>query len=366
MKSLTGRLALAIGLALAQRVWAGNAFEAVLIGSNEVPGPGMAEGSFAVVVRVEGTKVRLTLTPQGGHGSMAAHLHRGAAGASGKLIADFPWSDGSGRYVFASTVSDRVAVDLVANPGRYYVDVHTAAFPAGAARGQLAPRPPGSGDDSEAAETATAPPAVEALEPPRVASPGLHPGDSSSNDPHSIGLRKERIVKEEQLIVGSAPAFKTYLDPAFPLDVNATSELEIVFFASGDCTIAGSTVQILGAGTCTLEAHQPGDSSFLAAPIVDLEFPIRRADQTLDFPDVANTVVYGPTEVPLFATASSGLPIYYAASGPCDVVGSTLRVFDSGVCSVTAMQGGGRNFNAAPNVTRTVSVYVPPPPPTSP
>ena len=72
------RLAFAIGLALAPQAWAGDTFEAVLVGSYEVPGPGISEGFDAVVV-LEGTKVTLTLTPKGIRGWMSAHIHKGAA-----------------------------------------------------------------------------------------------------------------------------------------------------------------------------------------------------------------------------------------------------------------------------------------------
>ena len=86
MESWAKRLAFAIGLALAPRAWAGNTFEAVLMGSNEVPGPGMEEGAFDAVVVLEGTKVSLTLTPKEVRGWMSAHIHRGVAGAAAQTL----------------------------------------------------------------------------------------------------------------------------------------------------------------------------------------------------------------------------------------------------------------------------------------
>ena len=136
------RLAFAIGLALAPRAWAGDTFEATLVGSNEVPGPGISEGSFDAVVVLEGTKVTLTLTPKGIRGWMSAHIHKGAAGVDGKLVTEFPWESGDSsprRYV--GSVSEKVAADMAANPEKYYVHVHLPNFPAGGARGQLAARP---------------------------------------------------------------------------------------------------------------------------------------------------------------------------------------------------------------------------------
>ena len=363
MKSWARRLAFGIGLALAQRALAEDAFEAVLAGSSVVPGPGVEDGKLTAVLLVEGTRVTLTLAPKELSGRMAAHIHRGRAGVAGRLVAEFPWTPSFGRplKVFG-TVSERDAADLVAHPGNYYVDVHTQIFPAGAARGQLAPRSPGAVDEivePEAAEKSEAAPL-----PAGPVGPGLAPqAEVSSVSYPVIGLWKERIVKLEQRIAGAVPERKTYLDPDFPVGLYATSGLDIVFDVEGDCTVSRSTVHLTGAGSCALTTHQPGDSKYLAAPIIDVEFPIDRAEQTLDFPEITSGLVYGPADLFLGASASSGLPVSFSASGPCVAAGASLRLFDTGTCSVTAIQGGGRNFNPAPSVTRTVSVYVPPPPP---
>jgi hypothetical protein len=169
------------------------------------------------------------------------------------------------------------------------------------------------------------------------------------------------IAKAGQRIAGAAPETKTYLDPDFPLGMSATSGLSVVFFAWGDCTVSGSYIHITGAGSCSLTAHQPGDSNYLAARIIDQQFPIAKADQTIDFAELSTSYI-GPLDLPLNAIASSGLPVTYSAFGTCSMLGSTLRMLDSGECSVTADQGGDRNFNAAPSVRKTFQIYVPPPP----
>ncbi len=231
-----------------------------------------------------------------------------------------------------------------------YVDVHTEAFPAGAARGQLAARADAEAPPDE-------PPAA-----PAGASPGGIREDGDRRVARDAG---SRIPKAPQRIVGSAPESKTYLDPDFELDVHATSGLDVIFFASGDCTVDGSYVHITGAGRCALEAHQPGDANTLAARIVDLQFPIARADQTIDFAELPSPH-FGRHALRLHAHASSGLPVVFGVSGPCEIDGPSLRVLESGECSVTAGQGGSRNFNAAPPVTRTLRVVLPTPSPRPP
>ena len=62
MKSWARRLAFGIGLALAQRALAEDAFEAVLAGSSVVPGPGVEDGKLSAVLLLEGTRVTLTTT----------------------------------------------------------------------------------------------------------------------------------------------------------------------------------------------------------------------------------------------------------------------------------------------------------------
>jgi len=67
----------------------------------------------------------------------AAHVHKGAAGASGPPVVPLVKPDASGKSSGCSAVDTAVASDLLANPAGYYVNVHNAEFPGGAIRGQL-------------------------------------------------------------------------------------------------------------------------------------------------------------------------------------------------------------------------------------
>ncbi len=180
------------------------------------------------------------------------------------------------------------------------------------------------------------------------------PGDSDFNPAPDVEQRFT-IEKARQKISGAAPAQKTYLDPDFPLDIVATSGLPVVFVASGSCEMNESYVHILGAGSCSLTAHQPGDSNFTAARIVDHEFTIAKADQTISFGDLPS-MVYGMGEFLLNARASSGLPVRFATAGMCAFAGSTLYILGEGTCTVVAEQPGNENFNAAPSITQTIEI----------
>ncbi|MGA2514537.1 MAG: pentapeptide repeat-containing protein [Candidatus Limnocylindrales bacterium] len=63
--------------------------------------------------------------------------------------------------------------------------------------------------------------------------------------------------------------------------------------------------------------------------------------------------VYGAGPITLTATASSGLPVSYAAAGSCTVSGSTLTIMGVGKCTVTALQAGTATWAAASPVSQS-------------
>jgi hypothetical protein len=68
----------------------------------------------------------------------AAHVHKGAAGASGPPVVPLATPGADGKAKGCASASAEVVKDLAANPGGYYVNVHNAEHPGGAVRGQLA------------------------------------------------------------------------------------------------------------------------------------------------------------------------------------------------------------------------------------
>jgi hypothetical protein len=179
------------------------------------------------------------------------------------------------------------------------------------------------------------------------------PGDTRYQAAPDVEIRLA-IGKAEQTIRLPKPSFKAFLDPDFDLGATANSGLPVVLVATGDCEVNGSIARILGAGTCSVSALQPGDSSFTAARIVDVTFAIARADQTIDFR--FSGPLYRNTDFRLTASATSSLPVRFDAYGTCWVSGSVLHLLADGICTVTADQAGSKNFNPAPTVTKTVTV----------
>ena len=66
----------------------------------------------------------------------AAHIHRGGAGVNGPpvITLDAPDDNDSDD---CDTVADALVDEIRANPGGFYVNVHTADYPDGAIRGQI-------------------------------------------------------------------------------------------------------------------------------------------------------------------------------------------------------------------------------------
>src|SRR5205807_1514978 len=88
---------------------------------------------------------------------------------------------------------------------------------------------------------------------------------------------------------------------------------------------------------------------------VSRSFTIDKADQAIIFPQPASPQPLGASFA-VGATTSSGLPVTFAASGGCTIIGSTVTVISSTTaCTLTASQEGDGNYKAADSVMRTVS-----------
>jgi hypothetical protein len=114
-----------------------------LTGDAEVPGPGhpSASGRFEAELHEGVLCVDMAVSGLGAAVS-GAHLHAGAAGEAGPVIVDIgspTSSDGDPvRWTGACTeVGDDAIARIAEAPERVYVNVHTAAHPDGAVRGQL-------------------------------------------------------------------------------------------------------------------------------------------------------------------------------------------------------------------------------------
>lgn len=114
---------------------------AEMIGESEVPGPGDPDAvGFAFLVGTERADELCSLLGVFGLDppATAAHVHPGSADESGPPVIDLPVPAGPPFAVRCDDGLDPgLVADALAGDGSHYVNVHNAAFPAGAIRGQL-------------------------------------------------------------------------------------------------------------------------------------------------------------------------------------------------------------------------------------
>lgn len=87
--------------------------------------------------------------------------------------------------------------------------------------------------------------------------------------------------------------------------------------------------------------------------------PLVNGDQTITFPQPADSI-YGDAPFTAGATGgASGNPVTFAASGACSSSGpngATISILAPGSCTITASQAGSAIYNAAADVVRTLNV----------
>ncbi len=111
---------------------------ATLRGDNGVP-PGDPDGfGYArVTIDLDASTVCYQLSVAGTDTPIAAHIHEGGPGVAGPVVVPFE-APAAGLSKGCVDVDPALAAMIVNNPHGYYVNVHTAADPPGAVRGQLA------------------------------------------------------------------------------------------------------------------------------------------------------------------------------------------------------------------------------------
>jgi hypothetical protein len=182
-------------------------------------------------------------------------------------------------------------------------------------------------------------------------------GDSDYTS--TTGADTLTVAKASQTITFLAVSDRTFGDADFSVSASASSGLVVTFAATGQCTVTpdGSVVHLTGAGSCTLTASQAGDDNYEPAADVPQTFAIARASQAITFNALPDKIL-GDPDFSVSASASSGLAVAFAASGPCTVTpdGATVHLTGGGSCTITASQAGDVNFNAAPDVPQTFAI----------
>ena len=81
---------------------------------------------------------------------------------------------------------------------------------------------------------------------------------------------------------------------------------------------------------------------------------VAKTSQSITFPFIANQT-FGSAQVPILATASSGLAVAFSSltTGTCTVNGSNVSLNNPGFCTIAANQAGDANYSAASQSTQS-------------
>ena len=172
----------------------------------------------------------------------------------------------------------------------------------------------------------------------------------------SVSLLRLDIGETQTLIMssifddpnGDDMSFESRLFGGEPLpDWMVLAEGELVL-----APVAGT----LGEYTVEITATDPFNES--VSTTFDLE--VSKGDQTISFTVIASEVKIGTEDIPLEATASSGLEVVFSSSntGVALIEEGVLKVIGAGSAIITASQSGDESYNAATSQqTITVSKY---------
>src|SRR6185312_2343124 len=171
--------------------------------------------------------------------------------------------------------------------------------------------------------------------------------------------RSFNIGRAAQTIAFAVPANKTFGDAPFTVSAIASSALAVTISSSTPavCSAASGIVTLVGAGGCSLHATQGGDARYAPAPPVDGSIVVAKASQTIAFTLPTSRAITDPP-LTLTATTTSNLVVALASATPtvCTVTSGMATMLKAGSCRIDASQAGNANFNAAPTVSRTMTV----------
>ena len=201
-----------------------------------------------------------------------------------------------------------------------------------------------------------------------VPSIALYPGtniltvtayDAAGNSGTDILAVIYQTANQNQTITFPAIGDHTFGDVPITLAAAASSGLPVNFSViSGPAMLTSSNVLTLtGAGSVTVQASQPGNSSYNAAPATNVSFTVSRADQAISFGPIPAKSA-GDAPFALTATTSSGLPVYFnIVSGPAVLdTNNVVTLLGGGTVTASASQPGNSNYNAAATVQRGFNV----------
>src|SRR5262249_14408240 len=144
----------------------------------------------------------------------------------------------------------------------------------------------------------------------------------------------------------TTPAAAKVAGATYDVTATASSILPVTFTidatATSVCSIAGSTVSFIAAGTCVINANQAGNANFNASTQVQQTSTVGKGNQTISSTSAPPAAAVGGATYDVTATATSGLTVTFtidpAATSVCFIAGSTVSFLAVGTCVINANQ----------------------------
>ena len=109
---------------------------------------------------------------------------------------------------------------------------------------------------------------------------------------------------------------------------------------------------INNAGVIVATATQNGERH----PVMLVPFEKVKGAQTISFTLPAGPFRFGDAPFAVSASSTSGLPVAFQASGACSLAGTTVTITGTGMCQVTASQGGDADWEPAADVIQNTTI----------
>ena len=164
----------------------------------------------------------------------------------------------------------------------------------------------------------------------------------------SIYLPPNKKFGDSDFDITSTQAFDYFRNVLRPITYNSSNE--------NIATIINNKIHIVGAGTCSITAHQAGDGFWNPAE-VSQTLTILKASQTISFNNLPQKT-FGDADFALTATTNSNLAINFTSSNSevATVENGTVHIVGTGICTIYANQSGNINYYPASQENQQLTV----------
>jgi uncharacterized repeat protein (TIGR02543 family) len=142
---------------------------------------------------------------------------------------------------------------------------------------------------------------------------------------------------------------------------DAVSSATLTYEGTGSTSYTASTTMPTAAGTYSVTPSvvvlSTGSTANYNFTYVSGTLTISATTQTISFPTISGKT-YGGGTFTASATATSGLTVTIASTttAVCTVSGTTVTIVKAGTCTLTADQAGNGNYDAATQVTQSITI----------